>query len=127
MNKLFYFKNKATEGYITCPVETADEFEKQINELVPQDVFVGYEAGKVPLNMLPADIQNKAKSILKAFDEVTVEYEDGEFHVSTGYCIRASYGYDHTVCGYYKAEEIYTTEERRQNFIEEFGYAPAYI
>lgn len=127
MNKIFYFKNKGAEGYITCPVETADNFEKQINEFAPQDVFVGYEAGKVPFDMLPEDIQNKAKSTLKAFDQVTVEYENGQFHVSTGYCIRASYGYDHTVCGYYKADELFTKEERRQNFIEVFGYAPAYL
>ena len=40
---------------------------------------------------------------------------------------KGNYHYDHFVCGRYLQTEVYTKEERRQNFIEEFGYAPCYL
>lgn len=81
-----------------------------------------FEVGAVPLSELPDNIQAKVKETLKAFDKTTVVYEAGDFEVETGCCIRKSYFYDHFVCGIYNAKEVYTLEERKQNFLEEFGY-----
>ncbi len=80
-----------------------------------------FEVGKMPLEKLPSAVQQEVKRTLKAFRRCGVTYEYGEFHVSTGCCIKAKYNYDHFVCGEYKADEVYTAEERRQNYIEVFG------
>ena len=86
-----------------------------------------FEVGKMPLNELPEEVQNQIKSTLKAYNRVNVTFEYGKFSVSAGCCIKSHYNYDHFACGEYKADEVYTKEERRQNYIESFGYAPAYI
>lgn len=76
---------------------------------------------------LPDEIKSEVKSILKAFNVAYVDYENGKFKASASIGITAHYAKDHYFCGVYKAEEIYTKEERKQNFIEEFGYCPAYM
>lgn len=80
-----------------------------------------FEVGKMPLSELPEEVQNEAKSILKAYNSVNVVFEYNEFHVSASTCIKSSYNFDHFVCGRYNANEVYTPEERRQNYIECFG------
>lgn len=80
-----------------------------------------FEVGKMPLSELPEEVQNEAKSILKAYNSVNVVFEYNKFHVSTSICIKSSYNFDHFVCGRYNADEVYTPEERRQNYIECFG------
>lgn len=80
-----------------------------------------FEVGKMPLSELPEEVQNEAKSILKAYNSVNVVFEYNEFHVSASTCIKSSYNFDHFVCGRYNADEVYTQEERRQNYIECFG------
>ena len=79
-----------------------------------------FEVGKMPLSELPEEVQSEVKSILKAYDRVNVVFEYNEFHVSASTCIKSSYNYDHFVCGRYNADEVYTPEERRQNYIECF-------
>lgn len=85
-----------------------------------------FKAGEMPLEELPKEIQEKVKSTLRAFHSCTVTYEHSKFSVSTGTCIRATYDWDHFVAGTYKDDEVYTIEERRQNYEEEFGYAPCF-
>lgn len=80
-----------------------------------------FEVGKMPLSELPEEVQNEAKSILKAYNSVNVVFEYNEFHVFAFTCIKSSYNFDHFVCGRYNADEVYTPEERRQNYIECFG------
>lgn len=80
-----------------------------------------FEVGKMPLNELPEEIQNEAKSVLKAYNSVNVVFEYNKFHVSASTGIKYSYNFDHFVCGRYNADEVYTPEERRQNYIECFG------
>lgn len=80
-----------------------------------------FEVGKMPLSELPEEVQNEAKSILKVYNSVNVVFEYNEFHVSASTCIKSSYNFDHFVCGRYNADEVYTPEERRQNYIECFG------
>lgn len=84
--------------------------------------YVVFESGNVALTDLPEEIQEKVKSILRAYNKVNVTYEYSEFHVSAGCCIKSTYNHDHFPCGTYRADEVYTEEERRQNYFEEFGY-----
>lgn len=86
-----------------------------------------FEVGKVPFDDLPEAIQKEVKNTLKAYKRCTVYYEMNQFHASVGSCIRARYAPDHFVCGDYYATDIYTKEERRQNFYESFGYYPVHI
>ena len=85
-----------------------------------------FEQTQMPLTSLPADVQTKVKDILKAYSRVNVVFEYGKFDVSTSVCVKAKYNYDHFVCGRYNADEVYTKEERRQNYFESFGYAPCF-
>lgn len=77
-------------------------------------------------NLLPVEIQAKAKRILKAYDKVYVDYEYGEYHVSVGVAIKTSYAEDHKFVGEYKAEEIYTENERAENYINTYGSYPSF-
>lgn len=70
---------------------------------------------------------SEVKSILRAFNTAFVTYEYGRFNASASIGIKSNYASDNYFCGEYKAEEIYTPEERKQNFIEEFGYCPIYM
>lgn len=79
-----------------------------------------FEVGKMPLSELPEEVQNEVKSILKSYSRVNVVFEYNESHVSASTCIKSSYNYDHFVCGRYNADEVYTPEECRQNYIECF-------
>ena len=76
------------------------------------------------LNTLPSEVVEKVKSILRAYDEVNVIYEYGEYHVSAGLCIKSTYGADHEFIGTYKAKEVYTEEERILNYINSFQDYP---
>lgn len=80
-----------------------------------------FEVGEMPLDKLPEEIQQEVRQTLKAYQRCNVYFEYGKFHTRTGYCIKAEYNFDHYVCGEYKASEVYTPEERRQNYIEVFG------
>ena len=127
MNTLFHYINNGSEGYITVDSKAADEFEKLVKETTKQNTFERFESGNVPLVAMPKETRDKVMSVLRAFDEVSVEYENGGFRVFTGSYLSASYAIDHFFCGRYRADEVYTREQRRQNFIEEFGYDPAFI
>lgn len=83
---------------------------------------VSYEAGKVPFEMLPKEVKDEALDTLKAYDRVRVEYAGGEYKVTTGCCIASRYAYDQCVCSVYYAKDLYTEEERQENFKEVFGY-----
>lgn len=73
------------------------------------------------LNELPKEIQESVKYILKAYDEVYVTFEYGKYDVSVGICIKSKYGKDHKFIGTFKAEDIFTEEERYKNYKETFG------
>lgn len=72
---------------------------------------------------LPNAVQAHIISTLKAYDEIFVTYENGEYHY--GLCLKSSYAPDHKVIGRFKAEDIYTEEERIENYINEFKSYPA--
>lgn len=85
---------------------------------------ISFSVGEVPLDKLPDEIQAEVKECLRVFNEAHVTYENREFHVSTSVCLCAHYADDHFVCGTYKARDVYTPEQRKKIFIEEFGYSP---
>ena len=131
MNDIIRFTNDIAQTWIPVPEGHAEELVEYIakaaenlNGTAP-DAKV-FKAGQVPLEELPEDVQQKVRGTLKAFDVCHVEYEHGAFHAGTCVCLQATYPTDHFVAGSYKAKDVYTPEERRQNFIEEFGYAPCH-
>lgn len=77
---------------------------------------------KERLAELPEEVQKKVKNTLRVYDRVYVSYENGRWSVGEGICIKCHYGNDFKSYGSFTSYEIYTKEERRRNFREEFGY-----
>lgn len=99
--------------------ELIDESSKQMPERkLSYQVF---KSGEMPLEELPELIQAQVKSVLRAYPRCMVTYEYGKFSVSAGHCIKSNYNFDHYVAGTYLDSNVYTEEERKQNYIEEFG------
>lgn len=73
-------------------------------------------------NELPESVKNEIKDTLKAYNEIDVFYENGEYHF--GLCLKASYAKDHEYIGCFKASDIYTEEERILNYVNEFHEYP---
>lgn len=73
-------------------------------------------------NELPVNVQNEVKEILKAYSTCPVTYENGRYSYSL--CIKSEYAPDHEFLGEYRAEDIYTEEERILNYIESFHDYP---
>lgn len=73
---------------------------------------------------LPADTQEQARSLLKVFDEVHITYEYGKYNVSSGIGIYATYAPDHCFLGTVRATDIFTEDERTQNYLESFHDFP---
>lgn len=71
---------------------------------------------------LPVDLQERIKNTLKAYDEVTVFYEYGQY--TFGCCLKSTYGPDHEYIGTYKASEIFTADERILNYVNCFQDYP---
>ena len=76
------------------------------------------------LNTLPIETIKKVKEVLKAYDEVNVYFEDGAYHVSTGHCLRVTYGQDFKNIETYKAKDVYTEQESILNYVNEFQEYP---
>lgn len=99
--------------------ELIDESIKQMPERKLS--YKVFKSGEMPLEELPELIQTQVKSVLRAYPRCMVTYEYGKFSVSAGHCIKSNYNFDHYVAGTYLDSDVYTEEERKQNYIEEFG------
>lgn len=76
-------------------------------------------------NELPVEERARIRNTLKAYDEVVVFYENGKYVY--GVCIKSEYAPDLKYIGTYRAEDIYTEDERIENYINEFNsYPPNY-
>lgn len=75
-------------------------------------------------NELPQEVQDKAKGVLRAYDQVNVIFEYGEYHVSAGLCLKSVYCADHEFVGTYNAVDVFTPEERIINYVECFRSYP---
>ena len=122
-NSMLICETSLGVNFIVAPEEVVCYIKKTMQEISENkaEAYL-FAPGNVPLEMLPEEVQHEAKETLKAFDEVSVVYEHEGFHVTTAVCLCANYAKDHFVCGRYLASEVYTTEERRKNSLEEFGY-----
>lgn len=123
-NSMIHFTNNenTVDLWLACPEENAlaiaEKFKKLSNETISAKI---YEVGSVPFEDLPEAVKDDIKNILKTYHTVYVHFECGHFHTGAWYGIKASYPADYFVVGEYKDTEIYTLEERRQNYIEVFG------
>ncbi len=79
---------------------------------------------KAQVMELPADVQMAIMDTLKAFKQVYVSYENGSYNVSTAVGVKATYGQDHRFVGTVYAADVYTLEERTENYIECFHDYP---
>ena len=76
---------------------------------------------------LPMDIQLEIRDTLKAFDTCHVTFSNGCYHVGCGVCLMREYPKDFRVVGDYNADEIYTVDERIENYVNEFhSFPPQY-
>lgn len=73
-------------------------------------------------NELPENLQNEIKDYLRAYNKVTVWYENGRYTFGT--CLKKTYAADHEFIGEYRADEIYTDDERILNYVNEFQSYP---
>lgn len=122
-NVMMRVTNESNIVYMTCAESGANEVKEMFEKYGAQVEILTYP---IALDKLPEEVQAKVKSILKAFDEVNVTYEYGKFEVSACSCLCAYYHYDRMYCGRYTSKEVYTAEERKQNFFESFGYYPCH-
>ena len=76
-----------------------------------------------PIESLPVDVQNEIRRMLKAYNEASVTYEYGRYHIG-GVSIKKEYGADHRYVGTYFADDVYTEEERMINYMESFHEYP---
>lgn len=83
-----------------------------------------YKAMINKLNTLPKEVQDKVKNTLKAYDEAHVTYENGDYKVSVGVALTATYAPDFKVIGTITAKEVYTDDERIENYINVFQDYP---
>lgn len=125
MKKMLMVEKDNTKVYMVNEgnvINTLVDYLKTVSEVKTETY-----TGDLKFEQLPIEVQEEVKSTLRAFDRCYVVYENLNFKVSASIGITASYAKDHYFCGEYKAKDIYTLEERRKNFIEEFGYAPTYL
>lgn len=128
MKKLFKMTNDkmlpGTGFYYVGDASKEQELRIAVNNMGSRFEAYSYP---VALDVLPASVQEKVRDILRAYDECSVIYENGTFDVSPNMCIKCKYADDYMVLNRYKQTEIYTLEERKQNFFEEFGYHSCFI
>lgn len=79
-----------------------------------------YVLTKETLITLPTEIQNEIKDTLKVYDDCTVIFENGRYNVSPAISLKDEYAKDHKYIGVFYADDIYTAEERTENYINEF-------
>lgn len=130
-NDIIKFTNENGTTWIAIQNGEAEKFVELVNNVnkaqgnnAPKSKI--FKAGQVALEELPEETQQEVRDTLRAFDECYVEYFNNQWYVSTCIVLLAKYPRDQFTAGTYKAKEVYTKEQRRQNFIEEFGYAPCF-
>lgn len=111
--------------YVVTPSEVANRLHDMFIESGVK-IHGYFDAGEVQIDELPEEVKHEVKETLKAFPECTVTFENGRFSISACIGIKSSYGVDHFVCGTYKADQVYTLEERRANYKECFGETPRF-
>jgi hypothetical protein len=76
-------------------------------------------------DLLPVNVANEAKRLLKSFPRVYIEFEKGEYRVSTGFTTKKKYSKDHKFIGSLIPEDVFNSTELMENYINEFYEYPA--
>lgn len=79
---------------------------------------------KEELSKLPEQVQEEVRSTLRVYNECNVTFEYGRYEVSASVSIKSKYAPDHKFIGVAYVDDIYTLEERTQNYIEVFHDYP---
>lgn len=77
---------------------------------------------KVLFNELPKEVQEEVRGILKAYDNVNVWYENGEYSFVDA--IKKEYASDHKFIGNYKKSDVFSEKEQIENYINVFHAFP---
>lgn len=119
-NKAILVVNKSVNANAFCELVKAANPNAELHVYNPNDE-------NVPFEFLPDEVQKEVKDVLKAFDECHVEHCHSKLSVHTGWCLSAHYADDECVVGEYKANEVFTEEERIINYAESFhDFSPLY-
>jgi hypothetical protein len=79
---------------------------------------------RTAIEQFPAEVQEQILGTLRAFDEVSITFYGGRYWVVSGHCLMGKYPADYKAYGVYYAKDIYTEDERIQNYIEGFHDYP---
>lgn len=118
------------DGNVSNLVMRSDSVENFLESLKTTIESAGIEKVEVlnwnelELKDYPNEVREEIIDTLKVYDKVYVTYEGVEYKISSGFGIRGSYPRDYFICGEYSASEVFTKQERTENFIEKFGYKP---
>jgi hypothetical protein len=104
--------------YTTCPTKNTEKMIDLFKDAPNFESAETFASDSMKLEDLPADVQDRVKQLLKMYSKAHVVYEYGKFEASAHHCLKAGYHYDRFWCGEYKAEDVYTKEERRQHLAE---------
>lgn len=118
-------KMNAKQGapvYITCPTKNVEKFIDLFKDAPNFATAETFASDSMKLHDLPVDVQDEVKRLLTIYSKAHVVYEYGKFDATAHHCLKASYGHDRFWCGEYKADDVYTKEERRQHLAELNAY-----
>lgn len=122
-NTMIKFNAKQSEPvYITCPTKNVEKMIELMKEFPHFDTAETFESNSMKLEDLPESVQNEIKQLLTIYDKAHVVYEHGKFDATAHHCLKASYGRDRFWCGEYRADDVYTKEERKQHLAELNAY-----
>lgn len=79
------------------------------------------------LENLPKELVEDVKKTLKCYDETYITFDYGEYKEMPAIGIYGKYAPDHKFIGTVRAEDIYTLEERIENYESEFGCKAYYL
>lgn len=82
---------------------------------------------KEELEKLPLYVQQKVRNYLKAYSSCNIIFENGKYEVRTFYALQRTYCPDRKFIGEVRQEDIYTLEERINNYRSEFGDEPYHL
>ena len=81
---------------------------------------------KIELEKLPEHIVKEVRDTLKAYDECHILYQNGKYETSVGIGIYNTYPEDYKFIGTAYVDDIYTIEERTQNYLTVFHDYPGW-
>ena len=76
-------------------------------------------------DLLPLDVQDEIKDLLKSYDKVHVVYEDKKYWLSLTTAVTDHYAFDTgRYIGTYYADDVFSPDERILNYVNSFHSYP---